>query len=107
MLTSCRHHVGTGAKTGRPRGASQETNTTRTASFPLGTLLGSELNLACHLRDLDGDASEPSCVPGEFQRMPDHIEIVFDKREEAEKAFDATEIFGLMRVSHPPSKLGT
>lgn len=33
-------------------------------SYEPGTLVGSELNVALHLRDLDGEIWEPWCVPG-------------------------------------------
>lgn len=36
-------------------------------SFEPGTLVGSELNLACELRDLEGDIWQPWCVPGELE----------------------------------------
>jgi hypothetical protein len=35
-------------------------------SFEPGTLVGSELNVALHLRDLDGAIWEPWCAPGEL-----------------------------------------
>lgn len=34
-------------------------------SYEPGTLVGSELNVAHHLRDLDGDVWAPWCVPGD------------------------------------------
>ncbi len=37
------------------------------ASFEPGTLVGSELNLACCLRGLDGDKWQPWTVPGEYE----------------------------------------
>lgn len=36
-------------------------------SFEPGTLIGSELNLACALQDLDGDIWKPWTVPGETE----------------------------------------
>jgi hypothetical protein len=41
-------------------------------SFDPGTLIGSELNVALHLRDLDGEVWEPWCVPGEPETYNDN-----------------------------------
>ena len=40
------------------------------ASYEAGTLVGSELNLACALRDIDGEKWEPWCVPGSGEDIP-------------------------------------
>jgi len=48
------------------------------ASFEPGTLIGSELNVARHLKELDGDQWEPWCVPGEVVFDDDDWHLDFD-----------------------------
>lgn len=40
-------------------------------SYTPGTLIGSELNVAHHLRELDGEIWEPWCVPGSIADVAD------------------------------------
>lgn len=40
-------------------------------SYEPGTLVGSELSVAIHLRDLDGEIWEPWCVPGSIEANAD------------------------------------